>query len=485
MNKKMHRIMKQLAVVLSLALLVTGINLPAVKSAKAATDKSAAFATVKTETDFRRYIDNGNPYSAQDTITTDWKGTTDTYKLDIPADGTLLVYCLSDDGYVKAQVYSDFALTMLVGETNANASDRDELKQMAVKAGTYYFRGSRWNGTGDVTATTYVGFIPNATTGVTYSDTSTKYDTANNVTVKEVASISEFTEYVKTAAYASTDTITTKWSGESTVHSFTVQENGWVLIYPIAGEEHVNFRLYSNATPASKILEGKTMKGITTDPYACYLTAGTYYYKGSRWNGYEPITFNTYIGFIKDSSRFSLVSNINNAANTAACVTFSGSGLIRVTEGQLDPANVTSETFWKTTTRENALQGTSITLKKNGTYVARLETADGKYPMIEFTVSGLTEKAAVNDQTDKGQTPVYKVKAAKKTITVKVKKKAKIKYTVTKGYTGKVKFTSSNKKIATVSSKGVVTGKKKGTCKITLKLNNGKKAVVTVKVKKK
>ena len=38
-----------------------------------------------------------------------------------------------------------------------------------------------------------------------------------------------------------------------------------------------------------------------------------------------------------------------------------------------------------------------------------------------------------------------------------------------------VKFTSSNKKVATVSSKGVVTGKKKGTAKITVK--SGSKSV--------
>ena len=46
----------------------------------------------------------------------------------------------------------------------------------------------------------------------------------------------------------------------------------------------------------------------------------------------------------------------------------------------------------------------------------------------------------------------------------------------------KVTYTSSNKKVATVSAKGVVTGKKKGTAKITIK--SGSKSVkVTVRVK--
>ena len=48
----------------------------------------------------------------------------------------------------------------------------------------------------------------------------------------------------------------------------------------------------------------------------------------------------------------------------------------------------------------------------------------------------------------------------------------------------KITWKSSNKKIATVSSKGVVTGKKKGTVKITVTTADGKKtASCTVMVK--
>ena len=45
-----------------------------------------------------------------------------------------------------------------------------------------------------------------------------------------------------------------------------------------------------------------------------------------------------------------------------------------------------------------------------------------------------------------------------------------------------VKWTTSNSKIATVDSKGVVRAKKNGTCKITCTLKNGKKLVATVNV---
>lgn len=76
------------------------------------------------------------------------------------------------------------------------------------------------------------------------------------------------------------------------------------------------------------------------------------------------------------------------------------------------------------------------------------------------------------------KTPTLKL--AKTSASIKVGKKTTIKATATP--TGTVKYTSSNKKIATVSSKGVVTGKKKGTAKITVTCNGVSKTFkVTVK----
>ncbi len=76
------------------------------------------------------------------------------------------------------------------------------------------------------------------------------------------------------------------------------------------------------------------------------------------------------------------------------------------------------------------------------------------------------------------KTPTLKL--AKTSASIKVGKKTTIKATATP--TGTVKYTSSNKKIATVSSKGVVTGKKKGTAKITVTCNGvSKNFKVTVK----
>jgi hypothetical protein len=74
-----------------------------------------------------------------------------------------------------------------------------------------------------------------------------------------------------------------------------------------------------------------------------------------------------------------------------------------------------------------------------------------------------------------------------KTATLKKGKKLKLaaKVTVKGGASKKVTWKSSKKKVATVSSKGVVTGKKKGTAKITAtsKANKKKKCTIKVKVK--
>ena len=79
-------------------------------------------------------------------------------------------------------------------------------------------------------------------------------------------------------------------------------------------------------------------------------------------------------------------------------------------------------------------------------------------------------------------TPVVKPGITAKVSQVYVGKKATIKVTKTK-VTGKVTFKSSNKKVATVNSKGVITGKKAGKAVITVKVGKYTKKL-TVKVKK-
>ena len=72
------------------------------------------------------------------------------------------------------------------------------------------------------------------------------------------------------------------------------------------------------------------------------------------------------------------------------------------------------------------------------------------------------------------------VKLSKTKVTLSVGESVKLKVTGTKK---KVKWSSSNKKVATVSKAGKVTGKKAGKATITAKVN-GKKLKCTIKVQK-
>lgn len=501
---------KWVAFVLSFVMFITGFTfIIGDVEADTAGDESVSYAVVKSVADFRRYIDNNYAYSNQDVIETDWSGYTDIYKVDIPSDGKLLVASLSYSGYVDCELFTNFSLTSSLGEADGISSSREEITVLDVKAGTYYYRGKRWNGADPITVSIYLGFIPSSSDGVIYSDTSVQYDRTNNVTMQAVTSKEEFVQLVnEDQCMVAQDTIETEWKGFSEVYSFSVEESGWLLMYPLAENDYIHFQLFSNTDLSSNIFSQDTMTGTTEEPYTCYLSAGTYYFRGERWNGAEPLTFTTYFGFKKDAGRFAVASNVVSEDKSSALVTFEGeNGLIRVQQGEFDASYIQSDEFWKTGNRENALEGTTAKVTANGDYVARLETEDGLYVMIPFTVSGVLELPSPSPSSlpqpsamptptpipiftiqptpvPEGKKTVYKVTVAKKKITVKVKKTVKIKYSVTKGYKGKVTFTSSKKKIATVSSKGVVKGKKKGTCKITLKLSNGKKAVVTVKVKK-
>jgi len=78
-----------------------------------------------------------------------------------------------------------------------------------------------------------------------------------------------------------------------------------------------------------------------------------------------------------------------------------------------------------------------------------------------------------------------KVTLNKTKATLKVGKKLTLKATLTPA-NAKTSFTwiSSNKKVATVTSKGVVKAIKPGKVKITVKTSNGKKATITITVKK-
>lgn len=124
------------------------------------------------------------------------------------------------------------------------------------------------------------------------------------------------------------------------------------------------------------------------------------------------------------------------------------------------------------------------------------KTSNGK--IVTVTPKGMVTakkvgKAQITATDEKGNTKTYvitvkraprkvKVNFAKKTM--KKGKKATVKVRFAKGeYSSSNTFQSSNKKVATVNRKGIITAGKKGTCRITVKTYNGKKALIKITVR--
>ena len=109
--------------------------------------------------------------------------------------------------------------------------------------------------------------------------------------------------------------------------------------------------------------------------------------------------------------------------------------------------------------------------KKSGSTVVRIELSGGWTADVQITVQSGTVKTNY-------------ITGLKKSVNVSKGKTYTLKPTLDPITSQeKVTYSSSNTKVATVSSKGVITGKAAGTAKITVKSGN-KKATVTVKVAK-
>lgn len=139
--------------------------------------------------------------------------------------------------------------------------------------------------------------------------------------------------------------------------------------------------------------------------------------------------------------------------------------------------NATNKTLSYKSSNPNAVSVNAkgqITAKKKGTATVSVKTTDGTNIVVYYRV---TVKQLVTS-----------VKLNKKAISLKAKGKAKqktytLKATVTKGANNKkVKWTTSNKKVAVVNSKGKVTAKKKGTCYISVTSTDGSRKSAKCKV---
>lgn len=109
-----------------------------------------------------------------------------------------------------------------------------------------------------------------------------------------------------------------------------------------------------------------------------------------------------------------------------------------------------------------------VTAKKRGKATIKATNPAGKVKVYKITIKKAPKK-------------IVKVTPSRKTL--KKGKTVKLSVKLPKGTAGKCTFKSNRPKVASVSSKGVVKAKKKGTAKITVRTYNKKKKVVTIKVK--
>ncbi len=113
-----------------------------------------------------------------------------------------------------------------------------------------------------------------------------------------------------------------------------------------------------------------------------------------------------------------------------------------------------------------------VTAKKTGTATITAKTSNGITAKLKITVKKKPTKITITS-------PKKKTATLKKGKTLKIKTKL----TPSKAASYKLTYTSSKKKVASVSALGVVKGLKKGTTTITVKTYNGKSAKVKVTVK--
>ena len=140
-------------------------------------------------------------------------------------------------------------------------------------------------------------------------------------------------------------------------------------------------------------------------------------------------------------------------------------------KAKLSPTNTTDQVTYKSSkpsiVKVDKKTG-KVTALKIGTTVITAKTTSGKKTTCKIIVRKAPTRIIVKT----------------KTVNLKKKKSYQLKYSLPKtSASNKITYSTSNKSVATVSQKGKIVAKKKGTTKITIKTYNGKKAVIKVTVK--
>ena len=145
--------------------------------------------------------------------------------------------------------------------------------------------------------------------------------------------------------------------------------------------------------------------------------------------------------------------------------------------------NTTDEDDITTTTTETDEDdtATNTTDEDNTTENTTTNSSSSSNTTTNSSSSSNTTTNSSSSTTTTNKKPTY-IKLSKTSLKLGKKETYTLTYTLSPNSTTTVTWKSSNKKVATVNSKGKITAKSKGTAKITVKTSNGKTATCTVKV---
>ena len=288
---------------------------------------------------------------------------------------------------------------------------------------------------------------------VTWASSNTKVATVSNGTVRAVsAGIAVIT--------AKAGNVTA--SCAVTVKDVDVEATGVTL-----SKTAISMKVGSSAVLAATVVPAnvtdKTVTWASSNTKVATVSNGTV---KAVANGTADITATTKNGKTA-ICKVTVTTDVSSVSLSAAKITI-GKGKTTTLSATVNPSTASDMSVtWTSSNKKVATVGNNGQVKgiKAGTATITVTTANGKTANCEVTVSEVTLNAKTMPLQVKKSTSALKATVSTKSDSVK-------------------SWTSSNKKVATVNSKGKVTAKKVGTTKITVTTKSGATATCTVKVQK-
>ncbi len=229
-----------------------------------------------------------------------------------------------------------------------------------------------------------------------------------------------------------------------------------------------------NATVYPSIATDKTIKWKATDSSVAKIQVS-----GSKYK-FTALKFGTttYTAVTSNGKSASITVKVVEQKATGItlskkAVTLNGKGKTATLSASVKPDNTTNKSIkWESSDKNIATVSSAgkVTAVNDGTVNITAKTSNGKTALCKVTVSAVKAKS---------------VELNKANISLSVGDTQTVKASISpSNSTDEVAYTSSDKKIATVSSSGKITAKKAGSCTVTAKTTSGKTDKVKVTVKK-